>query len=97
MASLSTVYGISILLASIAGIGSAFLANKFVPMIPQPAEVNEYSVQEPASPPPPEVPDKESFSTPPPLKLQNDVPSVPGAPVEEDPTFGGSKQAITIS
>jgi cell fate (sporulation/competence/biofilm development) regulator YlbF (YheA/YmcA/DUF963 family) len=43
MPSLSTTYGVSILLASIAGIGSAFLANKFVPMGPEPAEVVKQS------------------------------------------------------
>lgn len=80
MASLSTVYGISILLASIAGIGSAFLANKFVPMIPEPAEVSGIvePVEEKPVVPQEEVSQKVSYEELPPAELPNSVPSVPG-------------------
>lgn len=96
MPSLSTTYGVSILLASIAGIGSAFLANKFVPMVPQPTEVSgivEPTKEEPA---PPEVPSKVAYEELPPAELPNAVPAVPG---EENPSavLGGSKQVMTIS
>ena len=98
MPSLSTTYGISILLASIAGIGSAFLANKFVPMIPEPAEVSGITVEpvkEQPSPsaPPEEVPSKVAYEELPPAELPN---AVPVTPEDENPS-GGSKQEMTIS
>ncbi len=75
---LSSVYMISILLTSIAGVGSAFLGNKFVPMVSQPTEVS--SVVEPPKeePAPPEVPSKVAYEQPPPTVPSNAVPSVPG-------------------
>ena len=70
MPSLSTTYGVSILLASIAGIGSAFLANKFVPLTPPPT-------QEVIKPEPPSINSdfsQKSYSE----VLPNSVPAVPG-------------------
>jgi hypothetical protein len=101
MPSLSTTYGISILLASITGIGSAFLANKFVPMIPEPAEISSVTVEpikeEPAPSAPPEVPSKVAYEELPPAELPNAVPPVASAPPEDENPSGGSKQEITIS
>jgi len=101
MPSLSTTYGISILLASIAGIGSAFLANKVVPMIPEPAEVSSVTVEpvkeEPAPSAPPDVPSKVTYEDLPPAKLPNAVPPVASAPPGDENPSGGSKQVMTIS
>ena len=100
MPSLSTTYGISILLASITGIGSAFLANKFVPMVPEPTEVSDVTAQplEPApSAPPEEVPQKVAYEELPPAELPNAGPPVASAPPEDENPSGGSKQEITIS
>ena len=100
MPSLSTTYGVSILLASIAGIGSAFLANKFVPMVPQPTEVSgvtEPVKEEPAPSAPEEVPSKVAYEELPPATLPNATPATPGASLEDENPSGGSKQVMTIS
>lgn len=78
---LSSVYMISILLTSIAGVGSAFLGNKFVPMIPTPDEVSENSTEQPTISQTPPPPQPQTFMVPSSNPPDSVVPQLPGASV----------------